>query len=305
MYQMANGATGTQMANKPAVIQTTKKPNSKFDLNEAKYDEVDLSKAGEGALPCYTGSDPKNCKSFDEKIKDLPSFNSLNVESQKQLASIASAANGVNGTSKISSGSLQGSTALAGSANALRNAFDKAKKKSAEDLKKAGSKFNIDDQTKKVSNAIESGVRNSLKKSNSSAAGMVSTLYGGGGAGSAGTSASQDSSKAEEGLTKTAAIASGVIDIGAAGDGTKSDLGLSGIESGAPAELSPEELAKLNESQKATMASTIDDFDLKKDDISKDTSTSLFDLISNRYQQSGYPRLFKVKEVREDAPTNK
>ncbi|MBC7712450.1 MAG: hypothetical protein H7177_03880 [Rhizobacter sp.] len=307
MYQMADGATGTQLAQSQPKIQTTLKPNSNVQFNENDYSEVDLTKNGGEPLPCFTGADAKNCKSFDDSIKNTPEYLGLNIESQKQLQSVLSTANGFNGTSKIGSATLKGAGTLGGSANALRAALDRAEKKSAADLKNAGSKFSIGDGTNKLSNSIEKAMTDGLKKSNTTAAGMYASMYGGKGAISSSTASSTDAKKAEEAAAAAAAAeaarraaaaakAGKVIDIGSSGSGEKNDLGL-GLTP-ATKELSAEELAKLNADEKAVAGKSIDDYDLKND-ITKDKSTSLFELISNRYQQSGYPRLFKRKEVKE------
>lgn len=298
MYQMANGTEST-LANNPAKVQTTLKPNQRLEFNETDYGEVDISKGENGALPCYTGNNPSKCKSLQDSVKDTESFNNLNLESQKQLSSILSTANGLNGTSKISGATLKGAASLAGSANALRSAYDKAAKKSAEDLKKAGSKFNIDEQTKKLSGMMDKNVRDAIKKANSTPAGMLATMYSGRGAMGSGsstaTTANTDDKALEAALKSPVAPGGNVIDLGNGAAGEKSDLGLTGMDSESVKELSAEELAKINESQKAAAGSTIDDYEIKND-ITNDTSSSIFELISNRYQKSGYPRLFKIKE---------
>ena len=303
MYQMAKGATGTQLAHNQA-IQTTQKPNQRLEFNETDYGEVDLSKDKNGSLPCYTVSNPANCKSFSETVKDTPSFNSLNLESQKQLQSILATANGMNGTSKITSATLKSATGLAGNANALKATYDKAAKANAEALKKAGSKFNNDEQAKKLSGLIEKNVNDSLKKSKSNASGMLATMYGAGKGGitSGSGAGSEIAEKSKEAAPPQVATGGNVIDISSPGG--KSDLGLSGLESSSNKEMSADELAALNANQAAASGTALDGYDLKND-ISPDNSSSIFDLISNRYQRSAYPRLFKIKEPQPAAPVTK
>ncbi|AUN97124.1 hypothetical protein C0V70_03170 [Bacteriovorax stolpii] len=297
MRSLTLGANTTQIAAKQPMIQTTVKPNSNLAISGANYEEVDLSQAGNGTvLPCYTGSDPKNCKSFDESVKNLPSFNGLNADSQMQLSNILKNANGFNGTSKISKGSLEGASNLAGQANALKNALDKAQKNAADRLLKQKSKINLAQQAKALSDSIEKGVNDALKKSNSTASGMYASMYGGrSGAAAVGSSTASNDDKKVEDLKKAPAAGAGVVDISGAGaSGEKVDLGLSGVTDNSKT-MTPEELAAFNEAQK-NAGSTMDDYDLKQAEISKDSSTSIFELISNRYQRTGYQRLFeKVK----------
>lgn len=295
MKSLTLGATGSQLATQKPMIQSTIKPSANAAISGANYDEVDLSKMGNGTvLPCYTGSDSKNCKSFDESVKNLPSYNGLNAESQMQLSTLLKNANGFNGTSKITKGSLEGASNLAGQANALRSAMEKAQKNAADRLLKEKSKINLAQQGKSLSDSIEKGVNAALKKSNSTAAEMYASMYGGrSGASAVGSTASAKGDDKAEELKKNPIKAGNIVDIGAAGSGEKSDLGLGGLSDGQKGanegELAAEETQK-------TAGSSMDDYDLKSNEISKDSSTSIFELISNRYQRTGYQRLFeKVK----------
>lgn len=301
MYQMSKGATATQIANNPHNIQTTVKPGQRMEFNDTDYGEVDLSKEGNGSLPCYTGGDTSKCKSFEDSVKDLPSFTSLNTESQLQLKSILGTANGFNGTSKISGATLKGASNMASSANALRSALDKAAKKNAEALKNAKSKFNIDDETKKLSGLLEKNMNDGLKKSKATPSGMYASMFGGKSAIVTGSSSASSDDKTAE-VPKI--VPGGNVVNMAAPAGEKTDLGITGMDSGTK-ELTAEEQAKLDAAQTAAAsAAGIDQYDLKND-ISNDSTSSIFDLISNRYQKSGYPRLFKIKETQTPAPVTK
>lgn len=306
MNMMAQGAVGTQIAKKQPPVQTIIRPNSQMQFNETDYGEIDLTKDGNGALPCFTGPDNgKGCKSFEEANKDLPSFTSLNSESQKQINSILSNANAYNGSSKIGSASLKNTAGLASSANALRSSADVARKKAEEALKATKSKLTIDGLTNQFKNDLEKGVRDGLKKSNSSSSDMVASLYGGRGAIGSGTSSSAtadvEKKSAEE---KKVVPAVGVIDIGAGASSAGADVGLGGAGS-ASTELTAEEQARLDAAATASAdAGGMDQYEIKND-ISNDSTSSIFDLISNRYQKSGYPRLFKLKGPQEPAPVTK
>ena len=305
MYSMAQGAVATQTIDRQNT-QTTPTPKKRLQFGETNYGEVDISGGENFSLPCYTGNDAKVCKPLSEQVKTTPGYNNLNSASQLQLSDIAKNADGFNGTSKISSSALKSASNLAGSANALRASLAKAQKNAQDALKKGGSKFDIDAQSKKLSGLLDKGVRDSLKKSNSNPAAMLSTMYGGKGAvgsSSPSTSAADtEKSKLEAGDLNGAGA--NVVDISAPG-GEGADLGITGLEDGSKSEMSPEELAKFNEQQAALVGKgTIDEYDLKND-ISNDSSSSIFDLISNRYQKSGYPRLFKIKEPQEPAPVTK
>lgn len=311
MYSMAAGATGTQIAATASPqIQSTLKPAVNSAANAVNYEAIDLSKGVIGTLPCGTGPEDQKCKSFEDTVKNLPSYEGLNAESQLQLSSIMKIGSGVSGVSTISSGTLNSAAKLAGQANALKASMDKAKNASAAALKKAGSKLNIDAESKKLSDKMEKAINDNLKKSGTTASGMASNLQGGkgfSGSATANSSASDAAAKKAEADALAAALARAKSGVGGAssvninaGSSDKMDLGLTGVDNGSQDKtMSAEELAAYNAAAKKS-AGNIDEYDIKND-ISKDTGANLFELISNRYQQSGYPRLFKLKEA-EPAP---
>lgn len=314
MYAMADGATGTNidktgMPSPTGATQSTLKPAINGAANAINYEAVDLSNAVNGTLPCGTGEEGQKCKPFDDVVKELPSYAGLNTESQLQLSSIMKTADGMSGKTTISAATLNNASKLAGQSNALKSAMDKARAASAESLKKSGSKFNIDAESKKLSDQMEKAINDNLKKSNTNAAGMVASLSGGkfgGGSATANTSASDAAARKAEADELAAALARAKAGAGGAnainlnsGTSDKMDLGLTGVDNGSNGKMSAEELAAFNAAAKKSTGN-IDDYDIKND-ISKDTGANIFELISNRYQQSGYPRLFKLKEAQPTA----
>jgi hypothetical protein len=298
---LPSGTSTTQVAKQDAAAQTMLKPNSNAQFNANDYESIDLNKNGANlALPCYTGPSGQPCKSFADTAKDIPSYTSLNGESQMQIQGILSTANGFNGTSKIAGATLKGANTLAGQANALKSALDKAKKNASDTLKKAGSNFNIDGQTKKWSDQIEKGVNDSLKQGNATPSSMMASMYGGPSSGASDV-AKISTADAVVKKPKAGSFSGNVVDIGAGANSDKSDLGL-GLAA-APKGLSAEELTKKNADENAA-AGTMDQYALKND-ITTDKSASIFELISNRYQRSGYPRLLKLKEPQTPTPVTK
>lgn len=299
MNSMALGATATQPRLTNPKNAVANKANNILKMNTAQYEDVDLSEAGGGQLPCFTGPDPKNCKSLDSTASGLPGNNLLDKNSQTQLTAILKTANGFNGTSKISKGTLDSAGKLASNAVAYRAAADRAKKLAQDRLKASGSKIDLDAESKKFSNQMEKAINEGLKKSNSTASSMTASMYGGGGTGAlnATTADSKESNEkvgADSGAN-VAAVVPGTIDMSASGNAMAVDLG-GGASLETNKESTPEELAAYNAATKG--ATSIDEFEIKND-ITKDTSSSLFELISNRYQRSGYQRLFKLKEAAE------
>ena len=306
---MADGTTATQTTAGSTQGQMTLKPAVNTAANAVDYEAIDLSNYPNGTLPCSTVEQNGKCKSMEDGVKELPSYEGLDSDSQLQLSSILKTANGLSGTSSITKGTLNGASKLAGQYNAINSALNKAKAKSVEGMKKAGINYNGDAEAKKLSDSIEKAMLNELKKNNSNASDMYASMYGGkaGAASTAGSSDEAAKKAAEEAAALAAALArakgsnaGGAIDINA-GSTEKMDLGLTGVDNGSSGKMSDEELAAYNQAAKAA-AGSMDEYDIKND-ISKDTGANIFELISNRYQQSGYPRLFKVKEAATPAST--
>lgn len=298
MYTMSDGATGTQIAT-PALATGSSaiKPVISSAPNANNYEDIDLSNSINGTLPCGTGPENEKCKSFEDSVKDLPSYQGLDAESQLQLSSIMKTASGLSGTSTISKGTLTSASTAGAASNALNAAAAKAKAKVANALKASGSKVDLDKQSKDLSDSIQKAMNDNLKKSNSTASGMLASFSGGAGSSASSTVSDAAAKKAEaDALAAALARAKGAGTAGAvninAGSTDKMDLGMTGLDTGEK-KYTAEELAALNATTKN--AANIDDYDIKND-ISKDSGANIFELISNRYQQSGYPRLFKLKE---------
>lgn len=283
MNAMAQGTTGSQINKQTPGVQTTIKPGVPVENKEEKFEDVDLSK--NGSMPCFTGPDPKNCKAFSEVSKSLVS--NLDSESQKQIKSIFAVADGVNGKSRISGSTLAAADQLGNSANALRKVMANARKKAEESFKLAKVNHSSAEIEKKVKADLEKGVRDALKKSNSTASEMVASIFNGRGTNGAAVATGNKSAK-----STVAAVGAGSF----VAPSAPKNLGLSDLET------DPNAAANVEEgSEVATATATMDDYVIKND-IAKDTGPSLFDLISNRYQRSGYQRLFEKLKKEPQSP---
>lgn len=290
MYSLANGTQSTNPTlTKPAITKSTPTSNT-IETLDYQNGELGLDGLPSGKLPCYTGDDPKKCTSFEEQIQKDAGFIAMNLPSQNLIKGIMKTADGFNGRTKITKSAMSDAAKLAGNANAL-NANLKKSKNALKDLLKK-SKIDLDKKEKEFSDAIEKSNRAQLKKRNMSASQMLGSMYGGSsfptGTGVAAVPANPE---------KTAGASSGgnapaIVDISSSAPVTPMDLGVTDANS----ELTPEEIANQEAIAAAANKSgpTIDDYDLKND-ITKDKDSSLFELISNRYQKSGFQRLFKRK----------
>lgn len=304
MYSMADGATGTQIAPVATAAQMTLASKVNTAPNAVKYEDVDLSNAVKGTLPCNTGEEGTKCKSFEESVKDLPSYQGLEAETKMQMDSIFKTASGVNGTSKITSGTMESATKLASQSSAIKASMDKARTKAAGQLKDSGSSANLDADTKSLSDKIEKAMNDGLKRNKLSANEMASHMAGAAGVGAAGAAGAVSNTTDADAETAAliaknkaaaeAAMAASSVNLNAGTSDTIAPT-MTNVDDGSNGAMSPEELAAYNIAAKKA-AGNIDEYDLKKEEISKDSGANIFELISNRYLQSGYPRLFRIKD---------
>lgn len=296
MYSLAQASTAKNPnLTKPAMeTGSTAKPtlNALTDGSE----EIDFSDLPGGKLPCYTGDGKGDCPSMEDALTKHPGFATMNPEAQGLAKEVVKLGQQFNGRSKIGKGTLSDASKLSGRANAVKNAVSKGKEVAK--LKYAKRKIDLDAREKEFANGIEKSVRAQLKKSGMSAQQMVGAMYGGSiPVSSTGDSAkladdNSDESKTGNAVTPVAGIdlQAGAIPVGELGlDSTAAD-------ETDDANLTPEQKAALAAANAA--GASMDVYDLKND-ITKDNEKSIFELISNRYQKSGYPRLFKRKEVKQ------
>ena len=301
MYSMADGAVGSQITPKPisnAQMQMIAKPNAK--TNALSYQEVDLSNLVRGSLPCATGPEGQDCKSFEDSTKNLPYLQSMGNDAKMQMDSVFTTASGLSGTSKISSGTLESATKLGKQASAIKSEMEKTRSLVMAELKNNGSAANLDADTKSLSDQMENAVKDNLNKSKMSANDMAANISGAGSTLSSATASDDAQSAADAALlaknraATDAAMAGSSFDLNA-GSSDHFGSGTNNNQNGGNGELSAGELAAYNAATKSAGVN-MNDYDLQKTDISNNTEANIFELISHRYLQSGYPRLFRIKD---------
>lgn len=291
MYAHANGVKGAQTPGQNnASIEKGIGGNQKLGFNEAENTDIDLK--GNGAqLPCITGDDPNKCPSFSNKLLSQPDFKNMPDSLQATMSSVAKMTDGLNGTNKISSATISEASSLGSRANALKSDYEKRKKDMQDSFKKAGLNKDINKESSQLEKDLHGIVKAELDKRNMTAGQMIASFGGSKNAlGASGAAVATDASQAgKSGKKGVAKGAIPVVAIPAASMPKFDDKSLS--DSMKADQDKAAELASA-EATDGKAGESIDDFDLKND-ITKEKDTSIFDLISNRYQKSGYPRLFK------------
>jgi hypothetical protein len=287
MYGLKNGNGSTNPDNgKPKIMQNQ---NDNFKLSGLKAqgnESEDISGNSIGGTPCFTKEEKGKCSEFGEETLKSQEFASLPQQTQNEIRNYAKLAEGLNKKGVISGGTLDAAAKLGGQANALRANLAKLKKEADSKFVKNKKTKSIADTEKNFLDKVNGAVTKNLKNSKMSAGQMMASfgsgsMYNSGGEKPDSSLAGSDSSNK--------VIAAPAIDIGASSGVAAPDLGAG--DQLADNSMSDEEknaaLAAANEH-----SPSIEDYDLKND-ISKDKDTSIFELISNRYQKSGYQRLFK------------
>ena len=299
MYQLGGGVdqknTPTPIVpNTPHV--TPFNPNSPI-IPVAKNPTIDFGSGGNTKLPCITGGDASKCSSFssqfDDSLKNSGITNNLPPEVQGSFGDFKNFGDGINGSSKISGGTLGSAASLAAKALALNSALAKQQKALQSKVDANGSKENLAKQSADFAAELKAAVQKQLNASGSSASGMLASFGSGMGSGSGSGTDANSGLASGSNAKKDAAIGSGTaynLNAGAAGlkDGFDADA------KAAKDKLAADAQAALDAKNAAATANatSIDDYALKND-ITQDKDQSIFELISNRYQKSGYPRLFK------------
>lgn len=289
MYALHGGvatAKGPRSSN-PTVEKTIGK-NTNLNVNENNYKDIDLTANGGKGLPCLTAEAGKSCPSFSDTLAAQPDVKSLPDYVQQQIGSISKLTDGINNSSKISGSSLSAADSLAGQSNALNSALNKSKKAFLDKIKMSGSKLDLDKMSAQTESDMKKAVQKELDSRKMSAGQMLASF--GAGTSLMGSSSGTDANKAiandKNAKSNKKPVTAGIVAIPAP----------SMPKMDSDAELEAKLAADKKAAEEAELAAkngpSIDDYELKND-ITQDKDSSIFDLISNRYQKSGYPRLFK------------
>jgi hypothetical protein len=266
-------------------------PNANLGINTNKASDYDLKANGGGTLPCITGA-TGSCESLSSKMSSLNGIQSLPAYTQAQAGDITKFADGLSGKSNISGLTQDLGRNLAGQQNALGQALKKQQQDLQDKLRKLGRKGDLASDAAKLEASMRAIVKRGLDASKSSPASMYAS-FGGRPIFSDSTGANTDALKYKDENDSKNKWMGGVVAIPAAtqpealSDSDLKNDKLDGVDKTAEGDIG-QNGGTGSGSKKADM----DDY-LLKNDITQDKDSSIFDLISNRYQKSGYPRLFK------------
>ncbi len=261
-------------------IKTQNTTVSTLDLTEViknQYKDMTYSEDGTQKMPCLTSDSNENCKSIEGQFKNLPTYSELDPQIQQMGSQVAKFGD-----------SLQGSTGLSGtimsnanSINANANAIKKMNASLAGQISKlsGGSAYDPDKDGKKFSDELNSRVAKLVKENGVDPEKFLSSITG---------------------FDKPGSASIGLNDIGKANNphDTSSQTKLASVDlkvkKATPTlnfkfkeDAAPEAIPEEKE-----QARNLADYEMDND-ITKDNSISIFQIISNRYIRSGYPKLLE------------
>lgn len=296
-------------ANKPNLVNSLKKgisgsknkitsiplSNSVGKDGTTKYDTVTT-------LPCITAGSSESgttCPDMGGALQGIEGVNNLPTELRNQFNDVADFGKSINGATSISSAALEGAEKLGSQSNAIASRM-RAERKKVQDLlnKKApkDKQLDFDKAEADMQRAFFKSTEDSLRANKLSASDALKMM----GSGVNGMTASAAdymtaTGKTDAGEAPVIDLSAGTGDLfsgaGKAGDGDF-DLGLDESEA-------DKDIAGIEELNPVG-AKNIDDYDLGQN-IHKDPSANLFDIISKRYMSSGYKRLLERKKPAEKA----
>jgi hypothetical protein len=228
---------------------------------------------------CVSGSGSSNCASLAEAIKNLPDFANL-PESFKSIATqSANIGNGLSGTNAISGSTLSSAGQMAAKQGAISSLASRVKAKINENLDKNGKPtIDFDKHEKNLWNQFKSETEKALQGKGTSSGAMLASLSVPSVSGSLGAIKKTSNTKLANGAT--------------------------------PGIAQPKTVAKekefqfefkeepLNSVAGNLNGKTEEKFDIGENDINTNSGESIFQMISNRYIKSAYPKLLEEIPVK-------
>ncbi|MDD4974332.1 MAG: hypothetical protein PHY93_08260 [Bacteriovorax sp.] len=245
----------TLQANQTADLEMTPNPATKTD--------------------CATSMGSSNCTPLANQLASMPGFADL-PDSFKSIASqSAKVGDGLSGTNSISGSTLTAASSLAGKQNAVGKLLANTQKKLNDQLASMGKpKIDFAKEQNNFLKRLNAQTAKGLNSGGMSAGGFLSSIGG------SPLSGSQEASKVADKGSSQKSPASGGLTGGASAvkdKGFDLDFKEAGAGEGTlAAGGAPQQEGK---------------FDIGSNDINTNSGESIFQLISNRYIKSGYPKL--------------
>ncbi len=255
-------------------VKTKTLQNSGLAINDGSVNSEGLGI--DGKLPCLTSTNSSKCTSLSSQLQNLPLPDGLPANLASGVQQAIAMGNGLNGSNTVSSGTMSAANNLASNAIKLKKEVDKIKKDVQKKLADSGSKINFDDEEKKARDMMLNNFNNEMAKKNISMGSLLASL----GNTELNKVLAKDVSKDGKILNKKFDIPTFVPPVMPTPVVTKAG------------DLLKDEAKPVDAKEEAKATASIDEYELTND-INTDKSQSIFKVISERYEKSAFPRLFK------------
>lgn len=224
------------------------------------------------SIPCLSGPEDKKCAPLGQKFNSLPSMSGLSESMKADFKMVGKLADGISGNKVISSGTLSEANKLGGKLNAILAANKDLMKKLSLTLKN-----NVEKGQTDFISQLNKGGKDILKKYNVTPDAFVAMA------------ANQPFTKVEAANKAKVSNGAKAVKVEVKGPASKE------ISFQLP-EVKDDSEAIMKDAMRVPASNLEDKYDLSKNGVHTDTSTSIFDVITSRYIKSGYPRLLEEEK---------
>jgi hypothetical protein len=272
-------ATGPQAKFSPNLKVKEDGGPSAINAINGETDSMNL----DGTSSCIASNGEKNCRSLTSQLEANQGFSKLPAPMQILSKDMTKMADGMSGTNKISNSTMGLVNSNGGKLNAISKMLDQHKSSLSALLSKNGKKpLNYEKEQNEIQKSINNAIQTHLKKNNMSAGNFLASI------GSGMPAPLQETNTNSEPPAEMKSNSAGAF-VAPTTTPTNNNGNIFGTNN----EQAPEEM---KDETMLSSAEKLESLELNDNDITKDKEVSLFELISNRYKKSGYPRLFKKIE---------
>jgi len=222
-----------------------------------------------------------NCKSTTDALASMPGFANLPDSFKDLAAQTTTLGDKLSGTNGISGSALSSANALASKQNAVAKLL-KSRQEAYEKL----TGVNVNKEQGKLLERLNAKTKKALMKNGMTASGMMASIGG------SPISTSDLKEKLKPEIAKDSKPNSNLVDISSNTDDKEKDtLNLDFKE--APSE----DVAALDMSG-GTTSSSQPEYQIDSNEINGENGPTIFELLSNRYIKSGYPKLLEEEPAK-------
>lgn len=251
---------------------------TKIDITEQlknKSNTYSFSENGTDKMPCLLSNSSSGCKSIDEEYKKVATLSGLDPQLTKMGSAMTQFGDGIQGSSSISGSTLNSANSLMANAVGLKKLKDDQIKK----YRLNNSGFDLDAEASKFSSGVNSKIASILKEKGQDPQKFLASISGFSPESNLNKSNPTSTQESQKDEAKKASTANSIA------PGKKKEAEKFNF-------VFKDDQPQLGLTQEAS-DNEAEDFEFNTPQITKDRDKSIFQIISNRYIRSGYPKLLE------------